>query len=289
MADTIDYTKLWSPVFDNMKEFIFFIDKDFNIRLVNKSFADFTGKQKSYFIGKKCYEVMHAAKEPIKICPHRKSMVNGKFANEEFFEPSINKWLWVAVTPVFDELGNILGSLHVTTDMTEYKKSSLAASRLSFIVESSDDAIIGKTLDGTITSWNKGAEKMYGYSADEVVGKPVSILIPSDKRDEMSDLFEKIKHGESVTHFETQRIRKNGQKIVVSVTISPIKDDSGTIVGASTIARDITEQRAIQTELKKKISSLERFQRVTVDRELRMKELKTRIAELEAKLGKDKA
>ncbi len=128
-------------------------------------------------------------------------------------------------------------------DITERKQAELTIRELAAIVESSDDAIVGKTLDGIITSWNSGAERQYGYTASEVLGKPVSILVPPDRTDEMPEILERIKNGLSIHHYETTRIRKDGQKIEVSITISPIKDADGVIVGASAIARDITERK----------------------------------------------
>ncbi len=122
---------------------------------------------------------------------------------------------------------------------------------LAAIVDSSDDAIIGKTLDGTITSWNKGAEQIYGYTADEVVGKPIAILVPRDRPDELPVIFERLRRGERIEHYKTVRVRKNGQRVSISVTISPVRDAQGTIVGASAIARDISEQeRAVQEALR---------------------------------------
>ena len=280
---------------------------------------------------------------------------------------------------------------------------------LAAIVESSDDAIIGKALDGTITSWNRGAEKLYGYSAEEAIGKNISIVVPKDRLNEINIIHEKVERGERMEHFRTARIRKDGQAIQVSLTVSPIIGPGGTIIGASTIARDITklmeaedvinnankdwdrtfnaisdpifildkdnyiikannaflklmntslekmsgkkcyqimhkmekpwpecplektkidrephteevndpnigipllvttspifndagefigavhiaknisEQKKMEAELKKRITSLERFQKVMVGRELKMKELKSRIVELEKRIGK---
>jgi PAS domain S-box-containing protein len=115
--------------------------------------------------------------------------------------------------------------------------------QLAAIVESSDDAIIGKTLDGAITSWNSGAEKMFGYSREEILGNPVLTIFPPDRLDEEPQILARVARGESVDHFETVRVRKDKRLISVSVTISPIKNNNGQIVGASKIAHDITERR----------------------------------------------
>ena len=114
---------------------------------------------------------------------------------------------------------------------------------LAAIVDSTDDAVIGKTLDGTILSWNKGAQGIYGYTADEVVGRPISILIPQDRANELPSILARLARGERIDHYLTKRARKDGRVIDVSVTISPVRDESGTIIGASAIARDVTAQQ----------------------------------------------
>jgi PAS domain S-box-containing protein len=120
---------------------------------------------------------------------------------------------------------------------------------LAAIVETSDDAIYGKTLEGVVLSWNRGAERMYGYAAAEIVGRPVNILVAPGSPDEVPQILEKIKRGERVDHFETVRVKKNGESFDVSLTVSPIRDVSGRIAGASTVARDITEQKRLREEL----------------------------------------
>ena len=131
-------------------------------------------------------------------------------------------------------------------DITERKQAEMASIRLAAIVESSDDAIIGKDLNSVITSWNKGAEKIFGYTASEMVGTSILRLIPADRQDEENQILEKIKRGESVVHFETLRQTKDGRLIDVSVTVSPIKDATGKVVGVSKVARDITEQKRME-------------------------------------------
>jgi PAS domain S-box-containing protein len=127
---------------------------------------------------------------------------------------------------------------------------SAAASRLAAIVESSADAMIGKTLDGVITSWNAGAARMYGYAPEEVVGRNISVIIPSDRPAELHAMLQRIASGEQVDHYETERIHKNGAVFEVSVSISPIRDREGTIIGASTVARDITDRKRAEAELR---------------------------------------
>ena len=131
----------------------------------------------------------------------------------------------------------------IARDISKRKQTEKATAHLAAIVESSDDIIISKDLDGIITSWNKGAEKIYGYTAAEVIGKPMTILIPSNLVNEEPQILDRIKRGEVIDHYETVRRRKNGTELDVSLTISPIRDEAGKIIGASKIARDITERR----------------------------------------------
>ncbi len=136
------------------------------------------------------------------------------------------------------------------SDITERKCAEEIRVRLASIVESSEDAIISKTLDGIVTSWNRGAERTFGYTADEIIGKPIGVLIPQDRVEEESQIIERVKQGEHVTHFETVRRRKDGKDIHIALTISPIEDGAGTIIGFSKIARDITEKKALEAQLR---------------------------------------
>jgi PAS domain S-box-containing protein len=121
--------------------------------------------------------------------------------------------------------------------------------QLRALMESSDDAIIGKRLDGTIISWNQGAERIYGYREDEVIGRPVAILAPPERKDELVGLLRRIARGERVVHLETERVRKDGKRVDVSISISPLHDASGAVVGATTIGRDVTEQNRAHARL----------------------------------------
>ena len=127
-------------------------------------------------------------------------------------------------------------------------RAETAVQFLAAIVESTEDAIYGKSLDGTIISWNKAAERIFGYTAEEIIGHSVSILYPIDRRDELIDVMERIKHGQRVGLYETVRLRKDGHFIPVSVTVSPVKDTSGKIVGGSAISRDITLRKSDEAE-----------------------------------------
>ncbi len=133
---------------------------------------------------------------------------------------------------------------------TARSHAALASQWLASIVESSDDAIVSKNLDGIILTWNRGAERIFGYSADEVIGKPVTILMPPDRVDEEPEILARIRRGEPIDHYETVRQRKDGTLLDVSLTVSPVRDDSGRIIGASKIARDITDRKRAEAQLR---------------------------------------
>jgi PAS domain S-box-containing protein len=133
-------------------------------------------------------------------------------------------------------------------DITERKRSEQFEKRFASVVESSDDAIVSKDLDGIIKTWNPGAERLFGYTAEEVIGKPITLLIPMDRHDEESEILSRIRRGERIDHYETLRQRKDGSLIEISVTVSPLKNAEGRIIGASKIARDITERRRAQEQ-----------------------------------------
>ena len=143
-------------------------------------------------------------------------------------------------------------------DITVRKLAETVSIRMAAIVEFSDDAIIGKDLKGIINSWNKGAEKIFGHAASEMLGASILRLIPADRHDEENQILEKIKRGESVEHFETRRQTKDGRLIDVSVTASPIKDASGKVIGASKVARDITERKQAEGQVRVLNAELER-------------------------------
>src|SRR6185436_16086463 len=141
------------------------------------------------------------------------------------------------------------GSNTDSTPLTDLNGPELARYWLAALIESADDAIISKTLDGIITSWNPGAERIFGYTADEAIGKPVTMLIPPDHPDEEPAILARLRKGERIEHYETIRVTKDGRHVDISLTVSPIKGPQGQIVGASKIARDITEQRQARKAL----------------------------------------
>ena len=155
----------------------------------------------------------------------------------------------LTISPVLDDSGRIVAASHIARDITEQKRDAEQAARLAAIVDSSDDAIVGKTVEGIILTWNAGAERVYGYKAEEAMGKPMTIVLPPDRPNEETEILERIGRGERVDHFETIRKTKQGRLIDVSITISPIYDKLGRIVGASHVARDVTERKQMEEQI----------------------------------------
>jgi PAS domain S-box-containing protein len=220
--------------------------------------------QKMYYISPGYQRIWGRSPEDLYVNPHQwaeailpedRDRVLTVFATLMQSQPSVSieyriarpdgsvRWVNDRGFQVRDAAGLLIRLTGIVADITERKQVEIASLRLAAIVESSDDAIIGKDLNSIVTSWNRGAEKIFGYTAREMVGSSIMKLIPEDRRDEENQILGKIKVGESVEHFETLRQTKDGRLITVSVTASPIKDASGKPIGVSKVARDITERK----------------------------------------------
>ena len=151
-----------------------------------------------------------------------------------------------SAAPIRDESGATMGAVLVFRDVSERKRTELARAHLAAIVESSEDAIVSKTLQGIILSWNKGAEHLFGYTAREAIGQPITMLIPPERHHEEREILARIRAGDRIAHFETVRAAKDGRRLDISLTVSPIRDASGEIVGASKVARDISRRKTLE-------------------------------------------
>src|SRR5690349_7997390 len=159
----------------------------------------------------------------------------GHYETERIRKDGQHIYVSVIISPIKNVAGNVIGVSSATRDITNRKRAEAQRELQVAIIQFSDDAIIGKTIDGLITSWNVGAERLYGYTSAEALGKPVAMLMPSDRSDDFPMIMSRIRNGERVEHYETVRQRKDGTRVDVSLTVSPIKDGQGMIIGASAI------------------------------------------------------
>ena len=159
------------------------------------------------------------------------------------------RWIAAKGRGVYDEEGIAVGMIGVAQDVTERKRLDITHRRLAAVVESSDDAIVSKDLAGIVRTWNPGAERIFGYSADEMIGASIFRLIPPELHDEEVAILDRQRRGERIEHYETVRVTKDGRRIDVSLTVSPIRDSNGVVVGASKVARDITFRKRAEQEV----------------------------------------
>jgi PAS domain S-box-containing protein len=240
----------WQQIFDSLPDMIAIIGLDFKIKDVNKVMLDTLGVKSEDLVGKECYTLMHCSVEPPAQCPHAKMVHDGTAHQVEFPIEILKGDYSVSASPIKDKDGNLTGSIHIVHSVTERNKLSEINRYLASIVESSADAIYGKDLDGNIVSWNKAAESIYGYLREEMMGKSVQVLVPTNKNAEYQEFMDRINQGEAINNHDTQRIKKNGKLIDVALYISPMYDSSGNINGSATIAHDIHERKLMERTLK---------------------------------------
>jgi PAS domain S-box-containing protein len=231
---------------ENSPDIVARIDRDLRYVYVNPAIERTIGLSPQHWVGKTRAEV--GLPEDLwgpwdAKC--RQVFETGRETSLEFTFPTVNgiRNYRSRNVPEFGKDGSVESVLSITYDIADLKRAQEMQFKLASIVESSNDAIIGQTLEGIIVSWNKAAERIYGYSAEEAVDHSISILSPSGRADEILKILERVQRGETVEHHETVRQRKDGRQIDVSLTISPILDATGKITGASAISRDITEQK----------------------------------------------
>jgi PAS domain S-box-containing protein len=253
-------TALYQHTLDNMLEGCQIIGFDWRYRYLNTAGALQNRQPSDALIGRTMMEV-YAGIETTEVFAVLQRCMSERVAQHtetEFVFPDDSRgWFDVNAQPVPE------GIAIFSVDVTERKRTGEARQLLSAIVESSDDAIIGKSLKGIITAWNPGAERLFGYRVEEALGQPLLMLVPPERGDEESDILARIARGESVHHFETVRVRKDGQRVNISATISPIHDAQGRVVGASKIARDITERKLAEARMQAQLECLSLLDRIT--------------------------
>jgi diguanylate cyclase (GGDEF)-like protein/PAS domain S-box-containing protein len=253
----LESQQLLQAVVDNSTAIIWAKDLDGRYLLINGSYEKLFDLRREDIIGKTDYDLFPKEQAEVFRAVDQKALAAESAVQAEEVALQGNKpTIYFSVKcPLRDERGKPYALCGISTDITERKRAEQERSTLAAIVESSEDAIISVKLDGTIESWNRGAEKVYGYSAGEIKGRHLSILVASDRRDEPSEILERIRQGESVSDYETVRVRKGGHRINISLTMSPVKDAAGRIIGASGIGRDLTERKRLEARFHATVES----------------------------------
>jgi PAS domain S-box-containing protein len=237
-------------ILDNSAAVIFLKDLQGRYVLVNRRFEELFHVSGADVVGRTNYDIFPAEVADRFQANDRSALAAGKPISVEEYVPhddGVHSYISVKF-PLSGPDGAVTGVCGIATDITERKQLETASRHLAAIVESSEDAIVSKDLTGTITSWNQGAERIFGYTTAEAIGNPVAMLRSPERPDEMPDILSRIKQGQRIEHYETRRRRKDGQIIDVALSVSPVRDGAGRIIGASKIARDITDRKQIEKE-----------------------------------------
>jgi two-component system cell cycle sensor histidine kinase/response regulator CckA len=219
------------------------VDRRWVIRYVNEAAATLSGGRPSDLVGRPLWLAFPQTEQGPFGAMYRRAMAGQQVTRVQAYSAPLEKWLQVSAYPSAEGLSI------VAQDVTDRVRAHEASERLAAIVASSDDAIVGKSLDGTVTSWNAAAERIFGYSAEEMVGRSIYTLIPPELHDLERDVLRRVARGEPGQFTEAERITRDGRRIVIALTVSPIRDATGQVVGASSVKRDITEEKRVQAAL----------------------------------------
>ncbi|MET0391863.1 MAG: PAS domain S-box protein [Chitinophagaceae bacterium] len=251
----------YEEIADRLPVAVYICDKEGHITFYNKAAAGLWGHeprlQKDRWCGAwKLYGADGVTPLPPDQCPMAVMLRGAKAVGEMEVlierPDGTRRYLLASPSPLFDPEGNLAGGVDTLQDITAQKENEKQEATLAAIVESAEDAIVSKTLEGVVTSWNRGAEKLFGYTAAEMIGQSITRLIPADRLDEEPAILEQLKKGARVEHFETKRLTKNGNLLDISLTISPVLNSKGTVIGASKIARDISGDKRLREALRER-------------------------------------
>ena len=248
---------------DAMPQIVWTARADGRLDYYNQRWFDYTGTTLDETQGRGWEMLLHPDDFPKFNDTWTESLRTGEpFETEYRFKRAsdgVYRWHLARSVPVYDAGGQILKWIGTCTDIEEKKREAEAFAARAAIVEASDDAIIGEDMEGIIVTWNGGARRLYGYSAEEATGRSAALLIPPEMPDELPHILETIRRGETMEHHETVRVRKDGKRLDVSFTLSPIKDGQGKITGIAGIARDISLAKQSEAELRRSNAELEQF------------------------------
>jgi PAS domain S-box-containing protein len=261
-----DSEKHYRQILQSLPVAVYTCDADGYILLYNQAAIDLWGREpvagKELWCGS--WQIFRPDGSPLPLdeCPMAIALKERRIVNQEILierPDGTRRYVIPYPQPLFDSNGEMEGAVNMLMDITERKSDENHKAILAAIVQSSEDAIVSKTLTGIITSWNPGAEKLFGFSSREMIGQPMTKIIPKDRLNEETEILAKLRAGERVDHFETRRLTKTGKLIDISLTISPVRDNNNNIIGASKIARDITGQKLLLKAVKE---SEERFRAI---------------------------
>jgi PAS domain S-box-containing protein len=255
----------WVTTLASIGDAVMAADREGRVTFLNPVAASITGWQPEDALGQPIQNVFNIVNEQTRLPEEDivKRVLKGGLvferANHTALLANDGREILIAdsVAPILEEDGAIVGVVLVFHDITERKQAEETRARLAAIIESSRDAIISKDLDGTVLSWNESAERIFEYSAEEIVGQPITLIVPPDRHAEEAEIIERLRQGDHIDHFETIRVRKGGGHVDVSETISPVCDAAGAVFGISTIVRDITARKQMEDALRRQASLID--------------------------------
>ena len=254
--------QLYRALAENIPQLAWISSRDGQTRYVNRRMFEYTGLTCESALGRGWEGAVHPDNRPAAVTRWTENLqTGGTFEVRQRLRRAdgVYRWFLARAVPVHDGRGEITDWFGTATDIDEDVRAEESRARLAAIVESANDAIIGTTLDGTVTSWNAGAQEVYGYSAAETIGRSIAVVVPPDHLEELRSLNEKLARGTRIDRLETMAVRKDGRQILISLTLSPIESASGVVTGVSAIVRDITARKRAEQALRE---SEQRFRTV---------------------------